>query len=117
MTEDSLSTKDLFQILEDRRVEEEHRTVRLHERMDSLKDELYEEIEKSHKEIMYEIRDMRQEMKRHTDEECEMLDKLDQRVAEIEKWRWFVIGGAAAVAFLVFGGIERLMDFFSLQLK
>lgn len=115
MNDSTLSTNDLFHILEDRRVEEEQRIIKVYDRIDEMKKDLHEEIEKSHTEIMNSISDMRQEMKRHTDEECEMLDKLDRRVAEIEKWRWFVIGGAAAVAFLVFGGLDQLLTF--LQIK
>lgn len=108
--ENNLTTTHLWELLEDRRVEEEQRIVKVYDRIDDMKKDLHEEIEKSHTEIMNEIKDMRQEMKRHTDEECAMLDKLDQRVAEIEKWRWLVVGGAAAVAFIVFGGIDTFMD-------
>ena len=111
--EDKLTTTALWELLEDRRVEEETRIVKVYDRIDTMKKDLHEEIEKSHNEIMNSINDMRQEMKRHTDEECEMLEKLDQRVAEIEKWRWLVVGGAAAVAFIVFGGIESFLDVFA----
>jgi len=110
MTEDTLTTTDLFKILEDRRVEEEQRIIKVYDRVDTMKKDLHEEIEKSHNEIMSSINDMRQEMKQHANNEGEMLAQLDRRVAEIEKWRWFVVGGAAAVAFLVFGGVDSFMD-------
>jgi hypothetical protein len=108
--DDTLTTKDLFQMLEDRRLEEEQRTVKLHERINSLKDELYEEIESSHKEIMWEIREMKEEQRNHAKTEAEMLYKLDARISEIEKWRWLVVGGAAAVAFIVFGGVDSFFE-------
>ena len=108
--ETTLTTHHLWELLEDRRVEEETRIVKVYDRIDEMKKDLHEEIEKSHTEIMNSISDMRQEMKRHTDDECEMLDRLDKRVAEIEKWRWLVVGGAAVAALIVFGGIESFMD-------
>jgi hypothetical protein len=114
-SEDHLTTTHLFQILEDRRVESEERNAILHKRITEMKDELYEEVEKSHKEIMVEIREMKEEQRAHAKAEAEMLYKLDVRISEIEKWRWFVIGGAAAVAFLVFGGLDKLLTF--LQIK
>ena len=110
MNEDTLSTTHLFQILEDRRVESEERSAILHKRITEMKDELYEEVEKSHKEIMVEIREMKEEQRAHAKAEAEMLYKLDVRISEIEKWRWLVIGGAAAAAFIVFGGIDSFMD-------
>ena len=110
--EDTLTTTALFKMLEDRRVEEEARIVKVYDRIDTMKKDLHEEIEKSHKEIMNSIGDMRQEMKRHTDEECAMLDKLDRRVAEIERWRWLIVGGTAVAAFFVFGGVEQVLESF-----
>ena len=110
MTEDTLSTTHLFQILEDRRVESEQRDAILHKRITEMKDELYEEVEKSHKEIMLEIREMKEEQRAHARTEAEMLFKLDQRISEIEKWRWLVVGGAAAVAFIVFGGVDSFIE-------
>jgi putative NADH-flavin reductase len=109
-SDDHLTTTHLFQILEDRRVESEQRDAILHKRITELKDELYEEVEKSHKEIMAEIREMKEEQKSHHQHECQMMTKLDDRISEIEKWRWLVVGGAAAVAFIVFGGIDSFMD-------
>ena len=75
-----------------------------------MKDELYEEVEKSHHEIMLEIRELKEEQRQHARNEAEMLHGLDKRISEIEKWRWLVVGGAAAVAFIVFGGIDSFME-------
>jgi putative NADH-flavin reductase len=111
MVEGTLTTNDLFKLLEDRRVADEQRTKDLHARIGTVKDELYAEIEKSHKEILEAMREMKEDQRRHNQEECAMLDSLNRRVSEIEKWRWFVIGGAASVAFVVFGGIESLISF------
>jgi hypothetical protein len=109
-SDDILSTTHLFQILEDRRVESEQRDAILHKRITEMKDELYEEVEKSHKEIMAEIKEMKEEQRAHARTEAEMLHKLDIRISEIEKWRWFVVGGGAAVAFIVFGGVDSFIE-------
>lgn len=37
----------------------------------------------------------------------EDLDKMNNRVAALEQWKWYVIGGAAAVGFIL-GHIEQL---------
>lgn len=107
---DHLTTTHLFQILEDRRVESEQRDAILHKRITEMKDELYEEVEKSHKEIMVEIREMKEDQRKHAREEADILHKMDTRISEIEKWRWLVVGAAAAVAFIVFGGVESFID-------
>lgn len=117
MSESTLTTNDLFRLLEERRVEEESRIIKVYDRLDGMKKDLRAEIEKSHNEIMDEIKLMRVEMHRHTQEECKMLDELNDRVGEIEKWRWLVVGGAAAVAFIVFGGLESILHFISASLK
>jgi putative NADH-flavin reductase len=109
-SDDHLTTTHLFQILEDRRVESEQRDAILHKRITEMKDELYEEVEKSHKEIMLEIREMKEEQRAHARNEAEMLHGLDKRISEIEKWRWLVVGGAAAVAFIVFGGVDSFIE-------
>jgi len=38
------------------------------------------------------------------------LDKMNSRVAALEQWKWYVIGGAAAVGFIL-GHIEKIAQF------
>ena len=41
------------------------------------------------------------------------IEKIEDRVSSLEKWKWYVIGGAAAVGFL----LSHLMDLMSLLPK
>ena len=85
---------DLFQLLESRRVEAQEHYNTLHTRIGSLRDELYEEVASSHKEIMKEIKEMKEESKVHH-------EKMDQRLTELERWKWFVIGIATTAGFVI----------------
>lgn len=85
---------NIFELLEARRVEAQDQYETLHKRIGSLRDELYEEVATSHKEIMHEIREMKEESKMHH-------EKMDDRLNSLERWKWIVVGGASAIGFLV----------------
>ena len=85
---------DLFQLLESRRVEAQEQNETLHKRIGALRDELYEEVASSHKAIMKEIKEMKEESKVHH-------EKMDQRLSELERWKWFVIGIATTAGFVI----------------
>jgi hypothetical protein len=96
---------NLFQLLESRRVEAQEHYNTLHSRIGALRDELYEEVASSHKEIMKEIKEMKEESKIHH-------EKMDQRLSELERWKWFVIGIATTAGF-VLAQLPVVKDFFS----
>jgi len=85
---------NLFELLESRRIEAQDQYETLHKRIGALRDELYEEVASSHKEIMKEIKEMKEESKVHH-------ERMDQRLTELERWKWVVVGGATAIGFLV----------------
>jgi len=85
---------NLFDLLESRRVEAQEQYETLHKRIGSLRDELYEEVASSHKEIMKEIKEMKEESKAHH-------DKMDDRLSELERWKWVVVGGACIIGFFI----------------
>jgi len=85
---------NLFELLENRRVEAQDQVETLHKRIGALRDELYEEVASSHKEIMSEIKEMKEESKAHH-------EKMDTRLTELERWKWVVIGGACALGFFL----------------
>jgi len=104
---------DFFQLMEDRRLETEGHIEKLHIRINDLKDDLQKEIEKSHNEIMSEIKQLRSDQRTHNDHENEVLQKLDQRLHKVENWRWLIIGGGITVGWLLLGGLEAIKNFFS----
>ncbi len=101
---------DYFQLIEDRRVETEQHIEKLHIRINGLKDELYEEIADSHKEIMQEIREMKDEQREHDKTEAEGLLKINNRLSDLETMKWIVIGGAVAVGWLLLGGLDAIKN-------
>jgi hypothetical protein len=85
---------DLFTILEERRKEAGEQTDILHKRIGDLREELQKELASSHKEIVHEIREMKEEQRDHAKE---MLD----RVGKLEQWKWQAAGGFSLLAFLI----------------
>jgi hypothetical protein len=41
---------------------------------------------------------------------CDILREQERRIDELERWRWYIIGGFAAITFLLVF-IGRLIDF------
>lgn len=92
---------DIFKLLEDRRLEAQRQNETLHKRISDLRDELRDEIAQSNKEILKEIKELRQEQREHAEE-------TSQRVTELERWKWIILGAAAAIGFFFAGGIEQI---------
>jgi len=86
---------DLFRLLEDRRMESENRSIRIHERIDTLKEEINNDIEISSKKLMSEFKNT-----------ALVLERMDKRIAELERLRWVVLGGGVAVSLLLLGGVD-----------
>ena len=104
---------DIFQLMEDRRLETERHIENLHIRINTLKDELYEEISDSHKEIMKEIREMKEDQRKHAKDESEVLQKLDKRMVDLEQTRWLFLGGAIVLGWLLLGGLDAIKNLIS----
>jgi hypothetical protein len=92
-----VSEIELFHLLEARRLEAQNQVETLHKRIGDLRDELYEEVASSHKEIMKEIKEMKMESKIHH-------EKMDERLHSLERWKWgltaigIFIGSIVAIA-------------------
>jgi len=95
---------DVFQLLESRRVEAQGQIDVLHKRITELRDEMSEKMDKSHREIMHEIRLLREDQHRHAEE-------MSSRVGKLERWKWTIIGGAATFGFILAGGLDNLSKF------
>jgi hypothetical protein len=92
---------DVFALLESRRLEAQRQNEVLHARITELRDDLNEKLDQSHREIMHEIRLMREEQHAHAKE-------MSERVSKLERWKWSIIGGAAVIGFIVAGGLENI---------
>lgn len=92
---------NVFQLLEDRRVEAQRQTEMLHKRIGDLRDDLYEEQANSHREIMREIKELRKEQQKHAND-------MDRRLTSLERWKWIVVGGACATGFIIALGMDAI---------
>jgi rubrerythrin len=62
----------------------------LHTRITSMKDENHLEREKYHKELLAALKEI-----------AETQHKLDQRITTLENWKWYVLGAAGVVGFIL----------------
>jgi len=85
---------DLFTLLEERRKEAREQTDVLHKRIGDLREELQRELASSHKEIVHEIREMKEEQREHAKE-------MSDRVGKLEQWKWQAAGGFTLLAFAI----------------
>ena len=69
-----------------------------------MRDELYDEVASSHKEIMTEIRELKEDQRQHARD-------MDERLSNLERWKWIVVGGASAVGFVIAIGLD-IANFF-----
>ena len=97
---------EVFKLMEERRVESQRQYELLHERISNMKDEINTDINKSHNLIMLEIKELRGEQRKHAVE-------VSNRLTNLEKWKWTIVGGAVVIGFFVSGGIEAIGKFLS----
>ena len=76
--------------MSERKTDFEKQVDLLHKRISDMKDENHSERGKYHKEIMDALKEIADNHK-----------VLDGRVASLEQWRWYIMGGAAVVGFIL----------------
>lgn len=62
----------------------------LHSRITSMKEENHIEREKYHKELLAALKEI-----------ADTQNKLDSRITTLEQWKWYVMGGAAVIGFVL----------------
>ncbi len=62
----------------------------LHTRITSMKDENHVEREKYHRELLAALKEI-----------AETQSKLDSRITVLEQWKWYVLGAAAVLGFII----------------
>ena len=53
-----------------------------------------------------EIKELRGEQRRHAEE-------MSNRLTNLEKWKWTIVGGAVVIGFFLSGGIDAISRFMS----
>ena len=79
--------KELFSLIEDRRKESKEQYEVLHKRIGDMREDFEDNLESSIREMMQEIKDMKQKDAEHHKDVADRLTKL-------EMWKWYVIGMA-----------------------
>lgn len=86
--------KELFNLIEMRRKECEENYKALHERISKMRDDFDQDLHKTMKEIMAEIKDMKEKNEIHHRE-------VHDRMTKLEYWKWYVVGAASIVGVFV----------------
>jgi ElaB/YqjD/DUF883 family membrane-anchored ribosome-binding protein len=94
ITRQDQADKELFQLIEMRRVETQEQYDNLHKKMSSQKADLEGQVEKVYEDCINEIKGLRQDSE-------EQHNAMLSRLNEIEKWKWFIVGIATAVGFVI----------------
>lgn len=66
----------------------------LHRRITDMKDESSEQREKHHRELIRIIENLESQNKKS-------LDKINERVTILERWKWWVMGAAGAIGYII----------------
>lgn len=76
--------------LSERKNDFEKQVELLHKRISDMKEENHAEREKYHKEILNALKDI-----------AETHKDLDSRISVLENWKWYIMGGAAVIGFVL----------------
>lgn len=76
--------------ISERKVDFEKHVDMLHKRITDMKDENHQEREKYHKEVIAALKDI-----------ADSNRVLDQRITTLEQWKWYVLGIAGILGFIL----------------
>ena len=87
------SSNQLSLLIEKRKDEVSESLENLHKRINTTERDFKHELEKSNEKILQEIKAIREEnIVQHK--------ALNEKISKLEKWVWYVTGGAAVIGFL-----------------
>lgn len=88
--QEAVAEVNLFDFIQEVRKENKQEHDLLHKRISDMKDEL-----------LKEIKEMREE-------QSNINERMDDRITQLEKWKWTIIGGAIVVGFILAGGLQMI---------
>ena len=86
--------KELFTLIEDRRKEAREQYETLHQRVGRMRDEFDQDLAAAMKELMVEIKDLKER-------DAVFHKEMNERLQRLERWRWIVMGAVAFGTFLL----------------
>lgn len=102
LTQHQQVDQELYNLVEKRREELQTDIKELHSRITTLSREVSGDLEETEKRIMVVLTTGLSDIKRVLTEEREVTEQsrrdLQQRVNDLEKWRWITVGGTAILA-------------------
>lgn len=83
---------DIFELIEQRRNEMADDIKEIHSRITTVQRELCTEISATENRIIKGIDELKEELKTDQEFHNSKQKTLEQRIADLEKWRWIIIG-------------------------
>lgn len=106
------SIGDLQNEASQRDKEYERKLGSVYERISDLKEENHKERDRNHKEVLDKLRDVEKSLSTKIEDGMDEIDKVGDRVAALERWKWWVLGAVAALMFIITNS-SKIMAIFS----
>lgn len=101
LTKQEQIDQELFSLVEKRKAELEVDVKELHSRITTVHRELSDDINETENKIMNALSSGLSDIKRCITDEHKVIkvenEQLEERISELEKWRWIILGGSLVV--------------------
>ena len=93
--------RELFELVEKRRVEMAEDIKEIHSRITTIQRELSDEITETEHTIINALDDLKKTLKETKLEHDTSNTNIQNRLGELEKWRWVLLGGGTVIGLLL----------------
>lgn len=93
--------EELFGLVEKRREEIQEDIKELHSRITTTTRELSDDISELERKVLGAMKDMKDDLATQLTAERQAKKSVEERLTELEKWRWYVMGAAAVCGYLL----------------
>ena len=100
---------DIFELIEQRRNEMAEDIKEIHSRISTIQRELCTEITATENRIIKGIDELKDELKTDQEYHNSKQKTLEQRIADLEKWRWIIIGAGITGGWL-FSKLSNMVE-------
>ena len=100
---------DIFELIEQRRNEMAEDIKEIHSRITTVQRELCTEITATENRIIKGLDELKEELKTDQEYHNSKQKTLEQRIADLEKWRWIIIGAGITGGWL-FSKLSNMVE-------
>lgn len=93
--------RELFELVEKRRVEMAEDIKEIHSRITTIQRELSDDITETEHKIISALDDLKKTLKETKLEHDKKNTDISNRLGELEKWRWVLLGGGTVIGILL----------------